>query len=404
MLQSPFAFYRGTAALMAADLATTPSSGLHVVACGDAHISNFGFYASPERQLLFDLNDFDEGGIAPWEWDLKRLVTSVYIAAIDNGESPKKALAAARTTSQAYRTMTARLHEMSALERFYAVVDATLLESLVTGKSLKTLRKTTAKARKRTSSQVLEKFTIVDAAGERRMADQPPLTQHLPHATDEQMERLWGEYAATTRQEVRFLLRRFRVVDFVLRVVGVGSVGTRSYIVYLEADDGTPLFLQAKEAQPSVLATFGKVPQELAGYTSAAADGEGHRVVSAQRVLQAHSDPFLGWLRGYAGEQGDQVPTDFYWRQFRDMKGSIDLSLLGVKELTNTARVSAALLARAHAQSPGAGRIAERYADAEDLDDVLATFAQGYARICQADFDALAAAADAGRVPVAYGV
>lgn len=290
------------------------------MSCGDAHNSNFGFYASPERALLFDLNDFDEGGVAPWEWDLKRLVTSVYIAALDNGESPKVARKAARATSAAYRNMTARFHELSALERFYATVDTSQLEGLLTGKSRKTLDKTTKKARRRTSNQVLDKLTIVDDAGGRRLADQPPLTQHTRHASREQLKQLWTEYVRTTRQDVRMLLQGFRVVDHVLRVVGVGSVGTRCYIVYLEADDGTPLFLQAKEAQPSVLVTYGGVPQRIDGVDIEPPEGEGQRVVSAQRVLQAHSDPFLGWMRGFAGEQGEHVRTDYYWRQFRDME------------------------------------------------------------------------------------
>ena len=246
------------------------------MSCGDAHNSNFGFYASPERALLFDLNDFDEGGVAPWEWDLKRLVTSVYIAALDNGESPKVARKAARATSAAYRNMTARFHELSALERFYATVDTSQLEGLLTGKSRKTLDKTTKKARRRTSNQVLDKLTIVDDAGGRRLADQPPLTQHTRHASREQLKQLWTEYVRTTRQDVRMLLQGFRVVDHVLRVVGVGSVGTRCYIVYLEADDGTPLFLQAKEAQPSVLVfmlRFRSTPLALKRVPSASPSG-----------------------------------------------------------------------------------------------------------------------------------
>lgn len=405
MLESPFAYYRGTAANMAADLATTPESGIHVLSCGDAHISNFGFFASPERALMFDLNDFDEGGAAPWEWDLKRLVTSAYLAARDVGASQKQASKAARKTSRSYRRTAARLQELTALERYYFGVDTDDLRELLSGKHRSALDKTTSKARRRTSAQVLDKFTVVTDSGERRLADQPPLTTHTTHATREQMQRLWGDYVATVRDDVRYLLQQFTLVDYVLRVVGVGSVGSRCYILYLEDRGGAPLFLQAKEAGPSVLATYGGVPQSLDGIESAGLIGShGHRVVAAQRVLQAHSDPFLGWLRGYAGDQGESVPADFYFRQFKDMKGSIDLSRLAPQGVAATGRACAALLARAHSQSPASDRVAALCDDGgDDLDEVFAQFARGYAEVCIEDYEALKAAADRGDVPVTYG-
>ncbi len=405
MLESPFAYYRGTAGTMAADLATTPSSGVHVLASGDAHIANFGFYASPERALLFDLNDFDEAGAAPWEWDLKRFVASVYLAARDNGESRKDARAATRRASRAYRRTVERLAGRDALERFYTSVDTAALDELADGKAGKVLARTTKKARRRTSTQALERLTVVGDSGARHIVDQPPLTTHTTHATPAQMQELWHQYVASTQDNVRYLLHGFRVVDHVLRVVGVGSVGTRCYIVYLEGPGAAPLFLQVKEAQPSVLATYGGIAQVLPGVPARSGEmAQGRRVVAGQRILQSHSDPFLGWIRGYAGEQSEQVRVDFYWRQFRDMKGSVDLSTLKLKQLTLTAQVCGGLLARAHAQSPAVGAIAAYCSEHPELDDALADFAQGYARQVERDFAALQAAADSGRVPVTYGV
>lgn len=408
MLESPFAYYRGTAATMAADFATTPGSGVTVLSSGDAHISNFGFFASPERSLLFDLNDFDEAGMAPWEWDVKRLVASVFIVAIDNGGSRKEARQAARSAGKAYARWMVRLaDDYTTLERLYLTVDTSTLEKVLRGRSRSVLDKTTTKARRRTAAQVLDKLTVADDHGRRRIVDQPPLMMHTTNVSSEQIDHLWRDYLASTQDAVRYLLSGFRVIDHVLRVVGVGSVGTRAFIIYLEGTDGAPLFLQAKEAQPSVLGTYGGVEQVVPGGRDGEVHSQGQRVVTAQRILQSHSDPFLGWLRTPGDAPGDGAGdrgTDYYWRQFRDMKGSVDLSTLGRKELTATARVCAGLLARAHSQSPGYARIADLCRDADRLGTIFARFADGYERISRADYDALAAAAHDGRVPVSLGV
>lgn len=405
MLQPPFAYYRGTAAGMAADLATTPHSGVLVAACGDAHISNFGFFASPERRLLFDLNDFDEGGMAPWEWDLKRLVASVCLAALDNDEAPGAAWEASRKTARSYRRYAQRLAKMTALERFYVTVDASAVERFYGKGGRKRLAKTQAKARARTSERVLDTMTVAPRDGSRRIVEQPPLTTHRHLGGHESLHRLWTEYVRTTAPDVRYLLDGFRPVDFVLRVVGVGSVGTRCYIAYLEDHRGAPLFLQLKEAGESVLGRYGGIRQAFESAAGTIEPGNhGERVVIAQRILQSHSDPFLGWITGFAGDQGEHVRVDYFWRQFKDMKGSIDLARLNLDDLTTTAKVCAGILARAHSQSPPALHVAQQCTDGKDMDVALADFARGYAGIVRGDFEALKAAADAGDIPVEYGV
>lgn len=402
MAQSAFAYYRGSAATMAHDLSTVPNSGIQVVACGDAHISNFGFYASPERRLLFDLNDFDEGGLAPWEWDLKRLVTSVYLAALDNGERRKDAWRAARKTAKSYRRWIGHLAEVSALDRFYATVDSSQLSSLFGDTGRKQLAKTERKARTRTSEHVLSTMTVTGESGRRRIVEQPPLTTRELVTDPATINRLWGEYVATTREDIRYLLLGYRLVDAVLRVVGVGSVGTRCYIVYLEDAKGNPLFLQLKEARETVLATHGGIEQVSA--SGAVMTNQGRRVVGAQRVLQAHSDPFLGWIEGYAQNQGEHVRVDYYWRQFKDMKGSINLARLPLEDLETTAKVCAGLLARAHAQTPAIVELAAKSPGGRDFDEALATFAQGYADVCLADYEQLRAAIASGQVPAEQGI
>lgn len=412
MLESPFAYYRGTAGTMAADLSSTPSSGQTVLCCGDAHISNFGFFASPERTLLFDLNDFDEGGFAPWEWDVKRLVTSVYIAALDNGETPDAARAAAVATTRAYRKSLRRLHALPAMDRYYFTVDTGNVSELLTrhvkgsdlGKrraaaAARQVAKAERKAAARNSQQALAKFTVADEGGQHRIVDQPPLTRHVEHVDGGRVESLFREYTSTLREDVAYLLRQFRIVDYVLRVVGVGSVGTRCYIVLLEDREGNPLFLQVKEAQATVLSTYGKVPQFGDNWPS----GNGGRVVGSQRVLQAQSDAFLGWTKD-VDQRDAEHRVDYYWRQFRDMKLSIDLATLDIDALTGTAKICAGLLARAHSQSSGAAQVAEEIGRSAELDQVMAEFARGYADICFADFEALEQAVAEGVLPAERGL
>ncbi|SEF16919.1 DUF2252 domain-containing protein [Jiangella alba] len=406
MLQSPFAYYRGTAAVMAHDLAGGPHTGVEVVSCGDAHVSNFGLFASPERRLLFDLNDFDEAGNAPWEWDVKRLATSVYVGGRDLGMSEPACADATEAAVRGYREALLRLYELSALERYYYQVDADQLAGLTAAGNRAVVRKTVKKARSRTSEQVLAKIVTTEADGRRRIVDQPPITRHVDHATVEQLQLLFERYRATLRQDVALLLSQFRLDDYVLRVVGVGSVGTRCYVLMFTGPHDEPLFLQAKEAQPSVLATYGGLPDALPD--GVPANGEphtqGHRVVAAQRILQAQSDPFLGWITGWAGEAADRPRVDYYWRQFRDMKGSVDLAALTPSQFTEYGVLCGGLLARAHSQSPGGAVIRGYLGRSDAFDRAVARWSRSYADQCEADFAALDAAVTSGRVAAEHGI
>ncbi len=398
MLQSPFAYYRGTAANMAADLANSATTDINVVCCGDAHISNFGFYASPGRELVFDLNDFDEAGWAPWDWDVRRLVTSVYLAALDIDATEEEAEKLVRATAKAYRRWIYTLNDMPALDRYYQTLDATKLEEIAKGKARHRLDKTTTKARTRTSTQALEKLAVRDDAGRLRITDQPPLTRHVPYANPEQLHDVWQDYLASTREDIHYLLSGFEFVDVVLRVVGVGSVGTRCFILLLQDQGGNPLFLQIKEANKSVLETYGGRSQktELSRFTTNEL-GNGFRVIAGQRILQAQSDPFLGWVRGYAGDLGPEMPVDYYWRQFRDMKGSVDLSKLTLSGLKSTAEICGGMLARAHSQSTGVTQIAEYLATGTGFPQAMADWSRDYAQLCMSDFAALKDAVANGR-------
>lgn len=422
MLESPFAFYRGTAAIMASDFSGTPNSGQIVLGCGDAHIANFGFYASPERTLLFDLNDFDEAGFTPWEWDVKRLVTSVFLAARANGVHDDDAVQACRATASAYRGALQHLAGETSVDRYYSAMSTNQLAELADNNSGRALiTAIEAKARTRTSDQVLAKLTAV-TDGRRRIIDVPPVTEHLDVISDSQMRRIWESYLATTTPDVHYLLQGFTVVDHAMHVVGVGSVGTRCELVLLADSSGTPLFLQVKEAGPTVLATYGGIQQSLHAVDASGVLGNGHRVVACQRVLQAHSDPFLGWMtidmdaaaaatealgpevhrvRNRRGPDAQLSTIDFYWRQFRDMKGSIDLTQLDVAQLTGVAQICAALLARSHSQSPVVHEVAALCAEHPELDDAFAEFARKYADIVDHDFAQLKQAATDGIVPVA---
>jgi uncharacterized protein (DUF2252 family) len=387
---------------MAADLAQAPVTGVRVVACGDAHLANLGFFASPERRLLFDLNDFDEGGIAPWEWDLKRLATSVHVAGRDAGHAEDECVAATIETVRGYRTWLATLMRRTALERVHAHADVESATRLMTRDADRdVVRRAATKARRRTSARVLEDVTARTLDGELRIVEQPPITRRLPDDATAFLEPLYEAYRATLREDVRLLLSGFRIVDAVLRVVGVGSVGTRCYIVLLKGPDDEPLFLQAKEAQPSVLATHGGMPVRVPGAARGEAFHEGRRVVAAQRILQAHSDPFLGWVRGFAGSAAARRPVDFYVRQYRDMKGSIDPDDLDARQLGRYGYACGCLLARAHSQSPGARAVADYLDGSERFDEAVAAWAQAYADVCEADHRALVDAVASGRLPVA---
>jgi hypothetical protein len=415
MLVSPFTFYRGAALIMASDLSTTPTSGLNVQACGDAHLSNFGVFASAERSLVFDLNDFDETLPGPWEWDLKRLVASLAIAGRDRGFSDKERAAVVLDTVAAYRTQMANLAGMRDLDVWYARMDVTkVLEELggelgLTGpkKPDKTMSKVKAradkqlaKARTRDSLQALDKLTqVVD--GERRFVSDPPLLVPIEELVSEsegaeltsRMHGLISSYSHTLQSDRRHLLEQFRFLSIARKVVGVGSVGTRAWVCLLVGSDGEdPLLLQAKEAQESVLARFVGPSR----YTN-----QGERVVAGQHLMQASSDIFLGWDQV---EGIDGVQRDFYLRQLRDWKGSADTDVMIPTGMGIYGRLCGWTLARAHARSGDRIAIAAYLGSGKTFDHAIASFAETYADQNERDYDALQQAAADGRVTVESGL
>jgi len=399
MLESPFASYRGTAAVMAHDLSDERRTGLSVVSCGDAHISNFGIFGSPDRRMLFDLNDFDESAPGPWEWDVKRLAASVAVGYRHRGFSDVDAHEACRTTVTGYRTALRRLHSMGALERYYYRVELEELEAqAATGKGRKALEKAGRKALKKNSERVLHQVTAVDLAGLPRIVDQPPILQHFGEFRQSDVEAVIERYKKTLRPDLSLMLSKYRVVDYALRIVGVGSVGTRCFIVLMLGPSDVPFFLQVKEAQQSVLETHGGIPpMAIRGLGDRDRKLEGYRVVSCQQVLQAASDPFLGWVRTPDGR-------DYYVRQFRDMKGSADLDTLDREIFGAYGELCGRLLARAHSQSPGSAAITGYLGQSDVFDRAIADWSMKYANQAEKDFEALEAAVKKGRLPAERGV
>src|SRR5271169_3445090 len=350
MLVSPFTFYRGAALPMAADLATTPASGLRVQLCGDAHLSNFGAFASPERNLVFDVNDFDETLPGPFEWDVKRLAASLAVAARDNGFPAKAGRKIAAAAAERYRTAMREFAAQPFLDVWYAHLDIepviTEFRSQVKAKRFKEAEKLLAKAHTADSTKALGKLTTV-VDGQRRIISDPPTIVPVEEVfADVQADAIYelirtvlGKYRRSLQSDRRHLLEQFTLVQVARKVVGVGSVGTRAYVVLMEAADGVePLFLQAKEAQPSVLAQY-------AGRSVYSNQGE--RVVAGQHLMQAQSDIFLGWTR--VANPEDRVERDFYVRQLKDWKFSVPVEILLPQGMTMYARLCGWTLARAHA-------------------------------------------------------
>jgi uncharacterized protein (DUF2252 family) len=390
MVASPFAFMRGSAVIMANDLAGTPNTSIHAQLCGDAHLSNFGAYASPERSLLFDLNDFDETLLGPWEWDVKRLAASFVVAGRENGFDASDCREAAQAAVASYRRRMAEFSERGELEIWYSRIGEEQIISLLSDaknrkKTTKKLSKAVQKTRGRDSLQALSKLTrVVD--GRRRIIDDPPLLVRIPEGDEirAQINAILESYKRTLQEDRRHLLERFRFVDAARKVVGVGSVGTRAYVVLLEGRDrDDPLFLQVKEAGPSVLE--GHVP-------SRTYEQHGHRVVAGQRLMQAASDIFLGWFRGTEGR-------DFYWRQLKDMKGSAKVEDMSPDELVLYAGLCGWALARAHARSGDRVQIAAYLGKSDRFDRAVADFAVAYADQNEQDHAALCAAVKSGRLP-----
>jgi uncharacterized protein (DUF2252 family) len=394
MMASPFAFMRGSAIVMANDLAGTPNTGIQAQLCGDAHLLNFGAYASPERTLLFDVNDFDETLPGPWEWDIKRLAASFVVAGRDNGFDAADCRRAAQASVASYRRRMAEFSEMGELEVWYSRVGEEEVRGLLSGartrkKTTKKLDKAVRKARGRDSLQALSKLTrVVD--GRRTIIDDPPLLVRIPEGDEirGQIYAVLESYKRTLQEDRRRLLDRYRFVDAARKVVGVGSVGTRAFVALLEGrDENDPLFLQVKEAGPSI----------LEGYVKPSAyEHHGHRVVAGQRLMQAASDIFLGWFRGTAGR-------DFYWRQLKDMKGSAKVESMTPDELVIYAGLCGWALARAHARSGDRVQIAAYLGKSDRFDRAIADFAEVYADQTERDNAALLAAVKSGKVTAATG-
>ena len=392
MLASPFAFLRGSAAMMAGDLAGTPVTGLPVQACGDAHLANFGVFASAERNLVFAINDFDETLPGPWEWDLKRLAASIVVAGRFLGADASFCEDAARAAARSYRRHMRDYARMSYLDVWYSRIgEKCILDAISPGAREDALR-TMAKARRRNHLQVLGKMAeLVD--DQHHIVENKPLIVRETHTVQghpvaKAVDHALHIYLDSLPEDRKVLFSRYRVVDVARKVVGVGSVGTRCWVVLLEGNgDEDPLFLQYKEAQPSVLAPYVSSPKW---------DCEGRRVVVGQRLIQGAPDIFLGWGIAIDG-------THFYARQLRDMKGSweFDPATTRVKSLAGYCEICGWALALAHAKSGDAAMIGGYLGKSEAMDDAVAQFAVAYADQSERDYDALVTAAREKRIPVA---
>jgi uncharacterized protein (DUF2252 family) len=399
MLESPFAFYRGGAAIMARDLAETPRSGLTVQCCGDAHLSNFGVFASPDRRLVFDINDFDETLPGPWEWDVKRLAVSLVVAARDDGHSAAEQEEAALKCVRRYREAMHEFAGMTTMDVWHSRLEVeTELERrgpALDRASTAAVEKDIAKARGRDSMSALAKLThSVD--GRPRIIDQSPLivpVDQLAGQSDRTdlfsaLESVMAAYAETLERDRRILLDQFELADFARKVVGVGSVGTRSWIaLLLGRDDDEPLFMQIKEANASVLEPY-------LGASEFANHGE--RVVVGQRLMQAASDILLGWMN--VEKDLDGQARDYYVRQLRDWKGSVDVDQMSAGEMIRYGNVCGRTLARAHARSGDRLAIAAYLGDGDRFDRALTTFSTAYADQNQRDYNELIEAAASGQV------
>ena len=406
MMVSPFTYYRGAALPMASDLATTPASGLAVQACGDAHLSNFGIFGSADHRLVFDVNDFDETLPGPWEWDVKRLAASMEVAGRDNAFADKDRRDIVTATVASYRNAMRSFAGMNGLDVWYARADIEQIraefDAELKARQRKALDKGIAKAQTRDSMQEVAKLTrMVD--GKPRIIAQPPLlvpaddliTSDIERATFvKEVTDLIGKYRRTLETDRRYLLEQYEYCDMARKVVGVGSVGTRCWIVLmLGRDESDPLFLQVKEAEESVLSRF-------LGASKYA--NQGQRVVAGQRLMQASSDIFLGWQRVTDGL--DSRPHDYYVRQLRDWKFSIDIQTLIPRGMRIYGQLCGWTLARAHARSGDRIAIASYLGSGDVFDKAIAQFAVAYADQNEKDHQALVDAVKSGRITAEQGV
>lgn len=383
MVRSPFTFLRGSAGLMAYDLATTPTTGVRVQCCGDCHLLNFGLFATPERNLVFDLNDFDETLPAPWEWDLKRLTVSFAVAGRSNRFSDSDTAKVVVECARSYRERLREYSHMSPLDVWYERLD---MESIIASAPDENARKVRERLAERARERVVENlFPKIsgDIGDKRRLVDQPPVLYHVStkgfeDAVREGME----DYRATLSDERRVLFDRYRLEDFALKVVGIGSVGTRCYVALLISEEDQPLLLQLKEARRSVLEPYTKKSRY---------DNQGERVVMGQRLMQSSSDIFLGWVRGRGG-------LDFYVRQLRDMKLSIPVEACSEIQLKRYAEFCGWTLARAHAKAGDAATISGYLGKSDAFDEAISSFAFGYADQTEHDHAVLVEAVNSGSV------
>ncbi len=406
MLESPFAFLRGSAVVMASDLAGTPTTGIQAILCGDAHLSNFGVFASPERKLIFDINDFDEVYPGPWEWDLKRLAASAVVAGRDNGFKEKKCRSLAINLTRTYAESMDRFSKAHTLDVWYYHVEA---ESVVkvfdqtSKQGKKRAAKMVKKASRKTHQQTMEKLTHFED-GKRRINSDPPLLvpirewglekilseDDLRTQTEQNVEDAWSQYLESLPDERRLLLRRYQIKDGALRVGGVGSVGTHCIILLLEGQsEDDALILQLKEAGPSVLESY---------LTEQRYKDHAHRVVTGQRLMQAVSDIFLGW------HTSNLSGRNFYWRQLKDMKGSADVSNMDYESMRTYLGVCAVCLARAHARTGDGASISGYIGNKDSFPKAIGDFAVAYADQTERDYQALVDVVESGRIAAETGI
>ncbi len=385
MAASPYGFLRGTAVVMAQDLAHLPATGIRPVICGDAHLGNFGFYASPERDLVLDLNDFDEAHPGGWEWDLRRLTASIWVAGRQNSATEEQCASAVTSCVATYREHVRWLAEQPLLARSFQRLDLDRLTTTASDESLrKEINRAADRARNRVSDRALPRFTEQDATG-RRLVEEPPLITRLDDAEAEHLAEGLDEYLTTLPSHWRRVLSGYTLVDVAHKVVGVGSVGLRAYVALCEgssADD--VVFLQLKQARRSVVARY--VHGDSAWH-----DHQGRRVVEYQQALQTVSDPLLGWTT----VEGRQ----YYVRQFRNMKGAIPIDHLNAAALTDYAGICGRLLAKGHARTSGASMIAGYVGKSDSLDRALCRFARSYADQTEIDHQRLVDAVAQGLLP-----
>jgi uncharacterized protein (DUF2252 family) len=390
MAASPYAFLRGAAALMAEDFAGLPRTGIEPVICGDAHLSNFGFYASPERNLVFDLNDFDEAHPGPWEWDLRRLTASVWVAGRQNGLAEGTCEDAAQWCATAYRRQLRKLAGRPLLARSFDRLDIDRMRAELADWSLRgEIERAANIARGRTSDRALPKLTR-DRGGTRHIVDQPPVVTHVSERETDRLVAGLEAYLVTLPPHWRRLLGHYVMVDIAHKVVGVGSVGLRAFVALLQGNDPQDMvFLQLKQARRSCVARF--VHGDTAWHAH-----QGQRVVEYQQTLQTVSDPLLGWTT--------VDNRDYYVRQFRDMKGAVTVDGMDGSALLDYARICGTLLAKGHARSTGASLLSGYLGKGDAADRAFARFARRYADQTEADHQALLQAVKSGRLPAEHGI